>query len=129
MKVTKPMEMLASKKPSLVQQLWFDRAKKILAALDHLDQLVEFFAFCFSLSGRLASYLGQTTGNKYEVRSFLELYSTWTPPDYDPFSLQAAQQVGLLVEKFENEGLAIEARFISSQQQDGSSGEGKRPPH
>lgn len=86
LKVTKPVEMLASKKPSLVQQLWFERANKILASLEHLLSLVELFEFAFALSARFAGYLAQTTGNKYELRSFLELYSTWQPSEYDPFS-------------------------------------------
>lgn len=81
-KCVKPLELITSKNTSLVQQLWFARAQKIIDQITHLQTLVEFFDFCFVLSLRFSEYLTQPTGNKYEVRSFLELYQTWTP-DYD----------------------------------------------
>lgn len=88
-KVIKPLEMISQKNKggNLVQQLWFKRAQNILDQLEHLAMVFEFFEFCYVLANRFRSYLLETNGNKYEIKSFLELYETWQTSDYDMFQI------------------------------------------
>jgi hypothetical protein len=65
--------------------MWMARVLKIQNQLEHLEKIVEFFLFCSVLAGRFRQYLLQTSGNKYEIKSFLELYETWSTTEYDMF--------------------------------------------
>lgn len=52
-KTVKPVEMIRSKnQSSLLQQLWFERAQKVLSCLDHMRRLVEFFSYIALVSHR-----------------------------------------------------------------------------
>jgi hypothetical protein len=82
--------------------------------MDHMQMLIKFFDFCFVLSARLASYLEQPSGKKYEVRSFLERYQTWQPSDFDMFLAKNRENCKMMVDRFLEEGLAVESRFIAS---------------
>lgn len=56
-KSTKPFEMLGSKNKSLVFQIWFARAEKVLKQLDHIKMLLDFFEKCTVLANRFQEYL------------------------------------------------------------------------
>jgi hypothetical protein len=46
-KVIKPLDLISLKSKSIVQQLWFSRAQRILEQLEHLSMLLDFFEFCY----------------------------------------------------------------------------------
>ena len=111
-KQVKPIELIESKnKSSLVQQLWFARAKKILKQIDHLHGLFEFFEFCTIIAQRFSEYLKQPHGNKYELRSFLERYQS-LQPSYDFWQNENKVEVEIFIEKFEVEATGLEGKFL-----------------
>lgn len=53
----KPIELLKSKSkgPSLLQQLWFERAEKTMKHLRHFELLIDHFEYMGDLSNRLST--------------------------------------------------------------------------
>jgi hypothetical protein len=57
-KASKPFEMIQSKnKSSVLHQIWFSRAVRILSQLEHIDVLLKFFEFCVDTANRFSEYL------------------------------------------------------------------------
>ena len=100
-KSIKPIEMIKSKNvknTSLITQLWFERAEKVINQLEHVYKLMEFFSYASLISFRFTNdYIPALKEEKdkakkirkneliKEMRAFLELYSTYQL-EYDYFS-------------------------------------------
>ena len=82
-KTIKPVELIKqrnTKNKSLLTQLWFERAEKILAQLRHLHTLFDFFDFVAMTAHRFTHEYTTTR----EMKGLCELYSSYQL-DYDYF--------------------------------------------
>lgn len=86
------------KNTSLITQLWFERAEKVINQLEHVYKLMEFFSYASLISFRFTNdYIPVLKEEKdkakkirkneliKEMRAFLELYSAYQL-EYDYFS-------------------------------------------
>jgi hypothetical protein len=49
----------------------------------------------------------------------------WVPSEYDMYLAKNREACKMMVDKFEEEGLAVESRFVASQREPESSDDGK----
>ena len=107
-----------------MNQLWIDRADKILDHVNHLYSLLEFIDYgCQAANRQLNQYKPRLLKNKteeqffsssqklvHEINSLYELYQTFQP-DYDVYDVANQAQLVLFTEKFEHQVKEIEAKM------------------
>lgn len=114
-KVIKPVEMIKSKtggsSKSLITQLWFERAEKIVKQLQYTLKLIEFFDYVSVISHRFQTEylpsLKSKKGEQYseapklvkEMRSFIEVNSV-QQVDYDYFSYKNEATYSYFIVRF-----------------------------
>lgn len=114
-KVIKPVEMIKSKtggtSKSLITQLWFERAEKIVKQLQYTLKLIEFFDYVSVISHRFQNEyipsLKSKKGEQYseapklvkEMRSFIEVNSV-QQVDYDYFSYKNEATYSYFIVRF-----------------------------
>ena len=108
----KPIELVQSKNKSLVFQIWFARAEKILNHLQHTMQILDFIESCTVIASRFSEFMKQQILQQrtYEMKSFVERYQT-VQPQFDMWALDKQFEARDFIEKFEAEALRIEKRF------------------
>ena len=108
----KPIELVQSKNKSLVFQIWFARAEKILNHLQHTMQILDFIESCTVIASRFSEFMKQQILQQrtYEMKSFVERYQT-VQPQFDMWALDKQFEARDFIDKFEAEALRIEKRF------------------
>ena len=86
---------------SLATQLWFERAKKVLAQLEHMLRILEFVSYASLISHRFHNeYKPENPQVAREMRGFTELYSTYQM-EYDYFDYKNQGMLQVFFENFE----------------------------
>ncbi len=111
---------------ALITQLWFDRANKVLASLDHTSRLLDFFGYIALISYRftqdyppLLKNAGASNALSREMKALLELYSSYQL-NYDYYDYKNGSTFSLFVENLDVKVQKIEEKVakVLNQQTD-----------